>query len=254
MADKKSQWGCCTNECETDTGAKHIKCPACAKYYHYACISLTKSPNNKVTWKCPSCLSKTPKLGRDDSTPVRNVSMTRGMKRQATEAPSLLSTSDDNGELRSIIREVIKLELSEMSAKFHNTIITTITKELAPIKKEMADIVESVSFINKKFEDIMKAHEMSKEIITKIESRQVALCAVYLPPPVCLATLDHFVDSCNRVLDSTDIPCYIIGDFNLSLLNWDEATMNVCLPKITASKPTHWIVLWEDNSLLLRIL
>lgn len=60
------------------------------------------------------------------------------------------------------------------------------------------------------------------DISTSHRSRQVALCAVYLPPPVCLATLDHFVDSCNKVLDSTDIPCYIIGDFNLSKLNWDE--------------------------------
>lgn len=178
MADKNAQWGCCTNECETGLDAKSIKCPTCAKCYHYACISLTKSPNKKATWKCPSCLSKTPKLGRDDSTPVRNVSTTRGPKRQATEPPSPPSppsTSNDTDELRSFISEVIKHELSEMSAKFNNTIITTINKELAPIKKEIADIVESMSFMNSKFEDIMKAHELSKEIITKLEMENTDL-------------------------------------------------------------------------------
>ncbi|KAJ8726142.1 hypothetical protein PYW07_000840 [Mythimna separata] len=56
-----------------------------------------------------------------------------------------------------------------MSAKFNKTIITTISKELAPIKREIADIVESMSFMNKKFEDMMKAHELSREIITKLE-------------------------------------------------------------------------------------
>lgn len=68
------------------------------------------------------------------------------------------------------------------------------------------------------------------DISTSHKSRQVALCAVYLPPPVCLATLDHFVDSCNRVLDSKDIPCFIIGDFNLSKLNWDKTAVNDSLP------------------------
>ncbi|KAJ8704386.1 hypothetical protein PYW08_013110 [Mythimna loreyi] len=56
-----------------------------------------------------------------------------------------------------------------MSAKFNKTVITTISKELAPIKKEIADIVESMSCMNKKFEDMMKAHESSREIITKLE-------------------------------------------------------------------------------------
>ncbi|KAJ8708937.1 hypothetical protein PYW07_013541 [Mythimna separata] len=56
-----------------------------------------------------------------------------------------------------------------MSAKFNKTIINTISKELAPIKREIADIVESMSFMNKKFEDMMKAHELSREIITKLE-------------------------------------------------------------------------------------
>lgn len=178
MADRYVQWGCCANECDTGSEAKSIKCPTCAKCYHYACISLAKSPNKKAFWKCPSCLSKTPKLGRDDSTPVRNVSTTRGPKRPATEPPLLESPSPkskDYDELRSIIREVIKDELSEMSAKFNNTIITTISKELAPIKKEIADIVESMSFMNRKFEDIAKAYELFNETITKLESENADL-------------------------------------------------------------------------------
>nr|XP_049701301.1 uncharacterized protein LOC126055566 [Helicoverpa armigera] len=50
-----------------------------------------------------------------------------------------------------------------------------ISQELAPIKKEMENVVESMSFMNKKFESIMKAHELSQEIISRLESENTDL-------------------------------------------------------------------------------
>lgn len=62
------------------------------------------------------------------------------------------------------------------------------------------------------------------DISTSHVSRQIALCAVYLPPPVCAATVDRFVEHCNMVFDSTDIPVCLIGDFNLGQINWNVKT------------------------------
>lgn len=52
-------------------------------------------------------------------------------------------------------------------------------------------------------------------------NRQMALCAVYLPPPVLRTNLENFLDSCNAILERTGLDACIIGDFNLSIINWN---------------------------------
>lgn len=49
--------------------------------------------------------------------------------------------------------------------------------------------------------------------------RQIALCAVYLPPPVSRAMLEHFIDNCNATLENSTSHC-IVGDFNLGTIDW----------------------------------
>lgn len=66
-------------------------------------------------------------------------------------------------------------------------------------------------------------------------SRQIALCATYLPPPIQLSTLEHFINSCNIVFESckNNMDILIIGDFNLSKIDWeriDQHTINCNLP------------------------
>lgn len=51
--------------------------------------------------------------------------------------------------------------------------------------------------------------------------RQIALCAVYLPPPVICSTLDNFLDCCNVVLEQTGLYTCIVGDFNLGNIKWN---------------------------------
>ena len=51
--------------------------------------------------------------------------------------------------------------------------------------------------------------------------RRIALCAVYLPPPVTRATLEPFLDSCSSVLEQSGLCTCIMGDFNLSCINWN---------------------------------
>lgn len=93
--------------------------------------------------------------------------------------------------------------------------------------------------VHRKFNSSLVAHWQSKcedlwvtvEISTSHASRQMALCALYLPPPVCLSNLDHFIEHCNKVLDSTDIPICVFGDFNLGKIDWDSRDGNVSLPR-----------------------
>lgn len=54
--------------------------------------------------------------------------------------------------------------------------------------------------------------------------RQIAFCAVYLPPPVDKRMLDSFLSNCNRVSELHNISTCIIGDFNISCINWCNMT------------------------------
>lgn len=176
MAGEGIQWGCCTNETLTNMIEKAIKCPICDKSYHYACISLKEAPRNMSTWKCPSCLSNTPKVCKKDSTPIRNVTINRGSKRAAIASPSPPHTLHNNkNELRFFIRDVIKEEFNEMFEKFKTTMISTIHQEIEPVKKEMQEILDSMVFINKNFEDIQKEHEIAKENMKRLETENKAL-------------------------------------------------------------------------------
>lgn len=136
MADEAVQWGCCANTNGTDLEEKYLKCSSCEKYYHYACTSIKEHLINMSTWNCPTCMSSAPKVCRNDSTPIRNVSMNRGSKRQAIGSPSPPSSSHDKDDIRSVIKGIIKEEFSVMLVKINDTIISTINRELEPLKKE----------------------------------------------------------------------------------------------------------------------
>ncbi|CAH2109291.1 unnamed protein product [Euphydryas editha] len=175
MASEAVQWGCCINKHGIDIEEKSLKCPTCGKYYHCACISLKKPPNDINTWKCPSCKSSTPKAYRNDSTPIRNVSTSRGSKRQATGSPSPPSLPNDINDIHVVIREIIQEEFSGMLVKMNETIISTINQELEPLKKEMQGIRDSISFMNDKFEDIKKEQQSSNESVKKLELENIEL-------------------------------------------------------------------------------
>lgn len=61
--------------------------------------------------------------------------------------------------------------------------------------------------------------------------RRVALCVVYLPPPVHSSMLNYFIDNCRLVLDDCDCKC-ILGDFNLASINWNLLNDTSCEYKV----------------------
>ncbi|CAH2102051.1 unnamed protein product [Euphydryas editha] len=175
MASEAVQWGCCINKHGIDIEEKSLKCPTCGKYYHCAYISLKKPPNDINTWKCPSCKSSSSKAYRNDSIPIRNVSTSRGSKRQVAGSPSPPSLPNDINDIHVVIREIIQEEFSGMLVKMNETIISTINQELEPQKKEMQGIRDSISFMNDKFEDIKKEQQSSnkRETSARIKAKEM---------------------------------------------------------------------------------
>lgn len=50
--------------------------------------------------------------------------------------------------------------------------------------------------------------------------RKLAICVVYLPPPIKLETLSRFLENLESIADQCD-DLVILGDFNLGFIHWD---------------------------------
>lgn len=178
------EWGCC-NTFGDVLDEKSIKCYLCSKLYHHACVSLSKSPDKSaVPWKCPACLICSSKAAKKDSTPIRNISTSRGSKRAAIGPPSPSQRSpsppstlrpQDKDELQRLIQDTIKTELNNILVKFNKTTESTISKELQAVKKDMQEIVESISFINDRFEVFEKNIHSTTALVKKLESENAEL-------------------------------------------------------------------------------
>lgn len=136
--------------------------------FHFSCLSVT---NTDITsdWKCPNCRMSTPKTIRTDNTPLRNVSMTRGSKRQAINSPSPPGATINENNLKTIIQEMLHIEFGNMLKQFNDSLKIAISEELAPIKQEMKDMNESMSFINQKFEEIKTEQEAATRKVKDLE-------------------------------------------------------------------------------------
>ncbi|CAK1584851.1 unnamed protein product [Parnassius mnemosyne] len=49
--------------------------------------------------------------------------------------------------------------------------------------------------------------------------QEISICGVYLPSPIKVNILDHFISNANRVLEEV-AECLILGDFNINTINW----------------------------------
>ncbi|XP_045504438.1 uncharacterized protein LOC123701071 [Colias croceus] len=99
--------------------------------------------------------------------------MIRGNKRQATGSPS--PPSPHYEELHSTIQNIIRLEFSEIQAQLNSTITSTIQKELIPVRDEMKEIIQSMQFMNAKFEEIERMQKSSTELIKRLETENSEL-------------------------------------------------------------------------------
>lgn len=170
-------WGCCN---QTADNEKYAKCVKCLKAYHYSCLSLADDYNVPGKWHCPECLNSGPKLSRSDNTPLRNISTTRGNKRQAVgsppQAPAEIALSPD--DIRLLIQEAVKKEHAEMLTKFIDNMKLTLNQQLQPIKEQMENMEKSMAFMNHQYEDLLKEYTASKENMKELqrENSEMKVC------------------------------------------------------------------------------
>lgn len=170
-------WGCCNRA--TDDG-KHAKCVKCLKAYHYNCLSLPDDFKVPTEWHCPECLNLGPKLAKSDNTPLRNISTTRGNKRQAVGSPpqapvEVVLAPDD---IRQLIQESIKNAQNEMLTKFIEKMKLTLNQQLQPIRDQIDSMDKSMAFMNAQYEDLLKKYTASEENMKELrrENSEMRVC------------------------------------------------------------------------------
>lgn len=62
--------------------------------------------------------------------------------------------------------------------------------------------------------------------ISSGDSKYTLFGAIYLPPPISTTTMDSFLENCNEVILSHSGDVVILGDFNLSFIDWVKDTTN----------------------------
>lgn len=173
IMSESQKWGCCLNV-GNGTEENFMECEKCRLAFHCACMSITAEDfETASSWNCPNCLAQAPRSSKEDCTPLRNVSVNRGCKRQAMSSPSPPAASSDlsdTGDLRATIQDVIKAEFNNMLKRFNESIKLAINRELKPIREEIKDIKESMSFINDQFEEIRKQQEASNKTIKELKA------------------------------------------------------------------------------------
>ncbi|CAG4967489.1 unnamed protein product [Colias eurytheme] len=178
MANNNSRWGCCIPENEDDES--FILCLKCNKKYHFACMSLDDKLFNsemKAVWSCPDCVRSIPRSNKNDNTPIRNISTTRGSKRQALNSPPMdpehsLIIRDS---VREAVDEAIKENMKEMFSKIHDNIRAAIVKEFKPIKEELSQLKDSMNFINSSYEEFKRDIESYKSKVLALENQNIRL-------------------------------------------------------------------------------
>lgn len=64
--------------------------------------------------------------------------------------------------------------------------------------------------------------------------KQIAICAVYIRPPVSKTTLNDFMRNCNMFFDRWDSPVCIFGDFNLRKIKWPLPCQAGAISEVTS--------------------
>lgn len=175
-------WGCC----ESGSISESFRCCSiCKKAYHYKCLFASEKKDSitesEQPWKCPLCKTKKPRGIASDSTPVKskdgcssksindaNVTK-RSTKRAATSSPpsECFSAPVCADDVRKIVEEVIDSRFTDLLGELKATMSHLLNIELRPMREEIKDIKNSLTFLSDQYEDLMKDQ---KNTVTKVKS------------------------------------------------------------------------------------
>ncbi|CAG9784798.1 unnamed protein product [Diatraea saccharalis] len=160
MASKGTVCAGCFNIVDS---RRHLKCSTCDSVYDLICLNVTKkrfnsfygvSSDKKREWTCPKCSNKRPK-GYNLNTPIR-------MDKETSDQMNNESLATNNVTQRSKSRSTNQINMSEgvdLINTIRNEIRTTIRDELAPIKKQLGDLRDSVEYMSKQYDDLIKTND-----------------------------------------------------------------------------------------------
>lgn len=174
MSQSKISWGCCGAETDDD---EYVVCAVCNSAFHLACLSYNNtditSLQSTSTWTCPSCDRDKPKQRSSKNPPMRPNSFvtTRPIKRTALNSPPGVAVEPiSKDDVRDIVQEVVKKEISGLMSLIGDNIKNVISNELAPFKKEMQDMQASMTFMSNQYEDLISHQKTSNEAMKKIQT------------------------------------------------------------------------------------
>lgn len=176
MASGSHKYGCCSTDNPADE--KSIECSVCSKSFHLACLSISETGRDDISssnWKCPSCICSSRKVAKKDTTPVRNSTTSRGNKRPAINSPSPSPSTKDKEDIRSIVRDVIKTELGEMMTQFNKSLVAIINKEMEPIRNQIKEVTDSMSYISDRFDELEKDKAEANKSLKALEGENLKL-------------------------------------------------------------------------------
>lgn len=176
----KMKFECCNHY---QSSNEYIVCSLCSKRYHYACITTTNikyeevSSEFKENWLCPEC--NRPSAGLDNSnTPVRaaltqvfdksdySSHVTVRNKHKTSKAPDTNLYSLTPNDVRQIIRE----ELNTIFNSFKLEIETQLSNKISEILCDLGKVTESISFMEKEYEEVRREMQHKIETINNLES------------------------------------------------------------------------------------
>lgn len=161
-ASAKKPCGGCKQPIVLDSDA--LNCSSCKIVYHISCIlpghdETSDLASYRSSWLCPSCK---PRTSTRDNTPIRasstgqknneDANVTRRKKPGNTPVGTPAKT---NVELTSeTVREIVKEEMKGLLKQLNDTMANFVTRELKPIKDDIASLKDSMDFISGQYEDI----------------------------------------------------------------------------------------------------
>ncbi|CAH0721722.1 unnamed protein product, partial [Brenthis ino] len=161
------KYSCCKS---TSGGATdRITCIQCKCHYHIQCLFPSNEDNEisnelKKKWTCPTC-SCTRRGLNTDNTPVRssplgsrsvkntNINMQRGGS-AINQSPETMDIGREFNFTIDDIKHIISSEIAKWKSDLELTINNLVSSFLQPIKEDIVNLKDSISFINTKYEEI----------------------------------------------------------------------------------------------------
>lgn len=169
MSEKtaSSLWGCCKRKLEDE---KFAKCNKCKRQYHYVCLSFIENYILPPKWLCAECLAI-------ENSQSRNVSTTRGNKRPALNSPPqmIMGPMVSSEEVRKMIQDIMQNELKEQLCLFNEKFNDSLNRKLQPIKEDIAQMNDSMTFMNSQYEDLLKEHTACKETMKELQTQNSSM-------------------------------------------------------------------------------